>query len=693
MKKQKNPNKKVIALAGNPNVGKSTVFNALTGMHQHTGNWTGKTVDSAEGRFLYKEREYVLVDLPGTYSLCSHSEEEENAGKFLQSHRYDAVIVVCDAVCLERNLNLVLQAMEITGNIIVCINLLDEAKKKGIEIDTEKLEKRLGVPTVGICARTKQGFPELLAAVQKMSADKKAPIFPVKYSESTEKAIEILCDTLRKNTNLPLNERYMSLRLLTEPKKSTEEFKEIFGDDKLKDRDISDALERAYRVCGGRKNIEDDIPESIVKTAENAVDGVVKTNQNKKHDFDRKLDKLFTSKLTGIPIMLLLLLLIFWITAVGANYPSELLQRASGFLIQKLMLLLTNAGVSVWLREMLVNGMFKVLCWVISVMLPPMAIFFPLFTLLEDFGYLPRVAFNLDHGFRKCGTCGKQALTMCMGFGCNAVGVTGCRIIDSPREKLIAVITNCLVPCNGRFPSLISIITIFFAAGSFGICRSVFTAALLTLVIVFSVLLTFVSSRILSKTLLRGVPSSFTLEMPPYRKPQVLKVIVRSIFDRTLFVLGRAAAVAAPAGIIIWLAANVTVRGESLLSAFSGALDPFAKLIGLDGVILTAFILGFPANETVVPIMIMAYTATGTLTDFDSLLGLKDILICNGWTYTTAVCFILFSLMHWPCSTTLLTIKKETHSHFWTAVSFIFPTLMGFIVCFIVKLISVIFSF
>lgn len=282
---------------------------------------------------------------------------------------------------------------------------------------------------------------------------------------------------------------------------------------------------------------------------------------------------------------------------------------------------------------------------------------------------------------------------MCMGFGCNAVGVTGCRIIDSPREKLIAVITNCLVPCNGRFPSLISIITIFFAAGSFGICRSVFTAALLTLVIVFSVLLTFVSSRILSKTLLRGVPSSFTLEMPPYRKPQVLKVIVRSIFDRTLFVLGRAAAVAAPAGIIIWLAANVTVRGESLLSAFSGALDPFAKLIGLDGVILTAFILGFPANETVVPIMIMAYTATGTLTDFDSLLGLKDILICNGWTYTTAVCFILFSLMHWPCSTTLLTIKKETHSHFWTAVSFIFPTLMGFIVCFTVKLISVIFSF
>ena len=382
MKKQKNPDKKVIALAGNPNVGKSTVFNALTGMHQHTGNWTGKTVGSAEGRFTYNGKEYVLVDLPGTYSLCTHSEEEENAGEFLRSRRFDAVIVVCDAVCLERNLNLVLQAMEITGNLVVCINLLDEAKKKGIEIDTKKLEKRLGVPTVGICARTKQGFPELLSAVQKMSEDKKAPIFPVKYREGTEKAIEILCDALRKNTVLPLSERYMALRLLTEPEKASEEFKEIFGDDKLKDRDISDALERAYRVCGGRENVQDDIPESIVKTAEHTVDGVVKTNRSKRHDLDRKLDKLFTSKLTGIPIMLLLLLLIFWITAVGANYPSELLQRASGFLTQRLMLLLTNAGVSVWLREMLVNGMFKVLCWVISVMLPPMAIFFPLFTLL-----------------------------------------------------------------------------------------------------------------------------------------------------------------------------------------------------------------------------------------------------------------------------------------------------------------------
>lgn len=691
MKEQKYSDKKVIALAGNPNVGKSTVFNALTGMHQHTGNWTGKTVGSAEGRFTYNGNEYVLVDLPGTYSLCTHSEEEEKAGEFLRSRRFDAVIVVCDAVCLERNLNLVLQTMEITGNVVVCINLLDEAKKKGIEIDTEKLGERLGVPTVGICARTKQGFPELLSAVQKMSEDKKAPKFPVKYRENTEKAIEILCGALREKPVFPLSERYIALRLLTEPKKASEEFKELFGGDKLKDGDILSALERAYRVCGGREKVQDDIPESIVKTAENTVDGVVKTNQSKKYDFDRKLDKLFTSKLTGIPIMLLLLLLIFWITAVGANYPSELLQRASGFLTQKLMLLLTNAGVSVWLREMLVNGMFKVLCWVISVMLPPMAIFFPLFTLLEDFGYLPRVAFNLDHSFRKSGTCGKQALTMCMGFGCNAVGVTGCRIIDSPREKLIAVITNCLVPCNGRFPALINIITVFFAAGSFGICRSVLTAALLTLVIVFSVLMTFISSRILSKTLLRGVPSSFTLEMPPYRKPQVLKVVVRSVFDRTLFVLGRAAAVAAPAGIIIWLAANVTVHGESLLSAFSGALDPFAKLIGLDGVILTAFILGFPANETVIPIMIMAYTANGTLTDFDSLLGLKDILACNGWTYTTAVCFILFSLMHWPCSTTLLTIKKETHSPFWTAVSFIFPTVLGFIVCFAVNLISGIF--
>jgi len=309
-----------------------------------------------------------------------------------------------------------------------------------------------------------------------------------------------------------------------------------------------------------------------------------------------------------------------------------------------------------------------------------MAIFFPLFTLLEDLGYLPRVAFNLDKYFKKCSACGKQALTMMMGFGCNAAGVVGCRIIDSPRERLIAIITNNFVPCNGRFPTLIAILTMFFVASS-GIGGSVMSALLLTCLIVLGIAMTFVASKILSMTILKGIPSSFTLELPPYRRPQVGKIIVRSIFDRTLFVLGRAVMVAAPAGLVIWILANVTVGGDTLLNHFSGFLDPFARLMGLDGVILMAFILGFPANEIVVPIIIMSYMSTGTLIELDSLSELRQLFVENGWTWITAVSTMLFSLMHWPCSTTCLTIKKETQSLKWTLISFAVPTLAGIIIC------------
>jgi len=321
-------------------------------------------------------------------------------------------------------------------------------------------------------------------------------------------------------------------------------------------------------------------------------------------------------------------------------------------------------------------------------MLPPMAIFFPLFTLLEDLGYLPRIAFNLDRCFKKCSACGKQALTMCMGFGCNAVGVTGARIIDSKRERLIAILTNVFVPCNGRFPTLISLITMFLVAGS---ASSGFLSTLiLTGMVILGILATLLVSSILSKTLLKGHPSSFTLELPPYRKPDVFKVIIRSVLDRTLFVLGRAVAVAAPAGLVIWLFANVSVGNATLLSHVSGFLDPFARLLGLDGIILLAFILGFPANEIVVPIMVMAYLSQGTVTDTLSLNEMKELFIANGWTTLTAINTILFSLFHWPCSTTLLTVKKETGSIKWTLASFLIPTLFGIIVCMLTRLISLI---
>ena len=400
-----------------------------------------------------------------------------------------------------------------------------------------------------------------------------------------------------------------------------------------------------------------------------------------KQDYNQRDRQILTNRWTGYPIMILLLALIFWITITGANYPSQWLSDFLFGLEVPFNQFFHFIGTPLWLSDMLVSGVYRVLAWVVSVMLPPMAIFFPLFTLMEDLGYLPRIAFNLDHAFKKCSACGKQALTMCMGFGCNAAGIVGCRIIDSPRERLIAMITNNFVPCNGRFPTLIAILTMFFIGTEATMQNSLLSAMFLTMLIVLGITMTLIISKLLSKTILKGVPSSFTLELPPYRKPQVGKVIVRSIFDRTLFVLSRAVAVAAPAGLIIWLMANISVDGMTILNITSNFLDPFAKCIGLDGVILLAFILGFPANEIVIPIMIMAYLASGSLIEMDNLVMLKSLLVENGWTWITAINVMLFSLMHWPCSTTLLTIKKEANSWKWAIVSFLVPAVTGIIIC------------
>ena len=381
--------------------------------------------------------------------------------------------------------------------------------------------------------------------------------------------------------------------------------------------------------------------------------------------------------------MLILLGLIFWITIVGSNYPSAVLSK---FLfsfekyLYKFLILIKLPNVII---NLLVFGIYRVLAWVVSVMLPPMAIFFPLFTLLEDLGYLPRVAFNLVKVFNKCASCGKQALTMCMGFGCNAVGVTGARIIDSKRERLIAILTNSFIPCNGRFPILISIITMFFVGLSTSFSASIISVIILMLVILLGILMSFLISKILSKTILKGVPSSFTLELPPFRKPQILKVIVNSLFNRTLFVLARAILIAIPAGLIIWLMANININGITLLKHTSNFLDPFANLIGMDGIILMAFILGFPANEIVIPIMIMGYMSNSSLTEISSLIELKNIFVNNGWTYITAINVMLFTLMHFPCSTTCLTIKKETKSWKWMVFSVIIPLICGIIICFL----------
>lgn len=674
---------RVIALAGNPNVGKSTVFNGLTGLHQHTGNWPGKTVTNALGRCRFGQNEYSLVDIPGTYSLMAHSAEEEVARNFICFGDPDAVIVVCDATCLERNLNLVLQTIETGKRVLVCVNLLDEAKRKGIELNLPLLSERLGVPVIGVIARDKTNLQTLLAALDDtLCATQKPPCSPT-YSVGVESALSRLTPLL--DSGGKLSERFVALKLLEQDDALTADISHYIGKDLLHDVTIQSALQEALldlETAGLSPDMfKDQIVTSVVKKAEQLCRGVVKYKRTEYNSTDRHIDRVLTGRRFGYPLMLALLAAVFWLTITGANIPSQWLSNALFWLQDRLSELFVALGAPSWLHGAVVLGAYRVLAWVVSVMLPPMAIFFPLFTLLEDVGYLPRIAYNLDHIFLRCRACGKQALTMSMGFGCNAAGVVGARIIDSPRERLLAILTNSFVPCNGRFPTLISVLTMFFIGTAGNIAQSVLSAVLLTALIILGILLTFGVTKLLSYTVLKGVPSSFTLEMPPYRKPQLGRVIVRSLFDRTLFVLGRAAAVAAPAGLLIWILANVSIGEASLLQHCAIFLDPFARLMGLDGVILIAFILGFPANEIVVPIILMMYMATGSLVESQSLEALRTLFVENGWTWQTAISMLLFTMWHWPCSTTLMTIKKETASLKWTALSFVLPTAIGIASC------------
>ncbi len=666
----------VIALAGNPNTGKSTLFNQLTGLNQHTGNWPGKTVTIARGQFQYQDQNYILVDLPGTYSLLANSVEEEVARDFICSGQAKAIVIVTDATCLERNLNLVLQIMEITPHVVVCVNLLDEAKRKQIHVDLEKLAALLGVPVVGTNARDGEGLKELKAAIHRMAMGKeKTNPLQINYAPPIETAVDLLLPALEaKNTNY--SARWRALRLLQ---------REVAVLDSPA-QSLKARLAQAYRILQEQDLIGDKLHDSIVTslihTAERIAKNTVTVKQQDYDRRDRKIDQIVTSRRWGIPIMLALLVLVFWITIKGANYPSQLLFTIFFRIEDSLTSFMRSYGWPDFLHGFLVLGIYRTLTWVVAVMLPPMAIFFPLFTFLEDLGYLPRIAFNLDNYFKRACAHGKQALTMCMGFGCNAVGVVGCRIIDSPRERIIATITNNFVPCNGRFPLLITLVSIFFArrADSSGLIGTLLLVGL----IVLSVMITLAVSKLLSKTVLKGLPSSFALELPPYRKPQIGRILVRSLLDRTLFVLRRAIIVAAPAGAVLWLLANSYIGDNSLLQLLASWLQPIAYLIGLDGYILLAFILGFPANEIVLPIVLMSYTQSGALFELHSLTELYHLLVQNGWTWLTAICTILFSLNHWPCGTTLLTIRQETQSSKWTVLSLLVPTAVGFTLCFLI---------
>lgn len=606
--------RRTVALAGNPNVGKSTVFNALTGSRQHTGNWSGKTVACAEGRL--RGGGLTLTDLPGTYSLRAHSEEERAAREFLVSGQACAVVLVADAGCLERSLILALQVLEVQKNAILCLNLMDEAAKKGIEIDVDALERELGIPVIPCAARQGKGLHELEAAIRRAAAG--------------------------ENETHPTAIRYPAM-----------------------DEDLTEEQRDDIATAAAALRAEE-IALTCVRQPECACAR------------DDRADDVILSRRFGVPLMLLLLAGVFYITLFGANVPSEWLSTHLLALGTPFAGALAKLGLPPFFVSMLTDGLWRVLATVVSVMLPPMAIFFPLFTLLEDAGYLPRVAFQLDHAFQRARASGKQSLTMCMGFGCNACGVSGCRIIDSPRERLIAILTNSFAPCNGRFPLLIFLCSVFFAGSAAG------GAMMLTGVIAASVGLTLLVSRILSATVLRGKAVSFALELPPYRMPQIGRVIVRSVRDRTLFVLARAAAVAAPAGVLIWILANVQIGNTAILSHITAFLDPAARVFGIDGVILLAFILGFPANELVMPLIVMGYLSSGTIASGVDFASFRALLLANGWTVQTALCTLVLTVAHAPCSTTCLTILRETRSARWTLAAVLIPAGIGLALCILI---------
>lgn len=676
----------VVALAGAPNVGKSTVFNALTGLRQHTGNWPGKTVVRAEGIVGRGSREYLLVDTPGTYSLLACSSDEEAARDFICFGHADAVIVVCSATNLERDLNLALQVMETTGNVVVCVNLMDEARRKGIRINCPLLEERLGVPVIPAAAARGEGLKVLAETVQRMAwSGERRPSRHLSYGKDVEPWLKRLETAVSGYSLNGLETRWASVKLLEGDEGTLGLLAQHAGNDLRKEKEVENILrEASAEDSSSGESFGDRVAAAFVERAERLCQGAVILPDGGGLGRDRRIDKVLMGRWTAYPLMFVLLVLIFWITIVGANYPSQLLADLLGEGQEALTALFRLAHAPEWLHGVLVLGVYRVVAWVVSVMLPPMAIFFPLFTLLEDSGYLPRVAFNMDKVFQKCCGCGKQALTMCMGFGCNAAGITGCRIIDSPRERLVAILTNNFVPCNGRFPTLIALMTMFFAGSVASGLQPLASVAGLVLLISLGVGMTFAVTALLSHTILKGTPSSFTLELPPYRKPQIGKVIVRSFMDRTLAVLWRAVMVAAPAGIVIWLMANIRVGDASLLVHGTQWLDPAGRLMGLDGVILMAFILGIPANEIVFPLIIMGYLASDNMMDMDDMNQLKSLLTDNGWTWVTALCTMLFSLMHWPCSTAVLTVRKETGKWKWAILAFAIPTVCGVAMCILV---------
>ena len=710
----------VVALAGNPNTGKSTVFNALTGLHQHTGNWPGKTIARAEGDFAFRDKRYRMVDLPGTYSLLSASADEEVTRNFILFGRPDVTVVVVDATALERNLNLLLQVLQISDRVVVALNLMDEARAHCVEIDVRQLARELGVPVVPCSARQGDGLPELLEAVAQVAAGEircRPPALRLQLPELESAITEVGAGLATAFPGLPQRE-WIALRMLAgerglldaaadgrlaelaaggeaalgevtahAPETRRESAPATDERGRAVETLLAEVERRRWRLP---PNLHDLLAEAIYGQAGRIADGCVRRDgQSARLVWQSRVDRWLTGAWTGFPLMMLLFAVVLWVTITGANVPSGWLAT---LLIDQghpwLHGALTALALPAWLVGLLADGVYLATAWVVSVMLPPMAIFFPAFTLLEDLGYLPRVSFNLDRMFQAAGAHGKQSLTLAMGYGCNAAGVVAARIIDSPRERLIAIVTNNFALCNGRWPTQIMLATVFIGALAPQRWSGLVAALMVACIMMLGFFLALGSSWALSRTVLKGEASFFNLELPPYRPPQIWRTLYTSLIDRTLFVLWRAIVFAAPAGAAIWLVGNVHTGGRPIALWLIEGLDPMGLMLGLNGVILLAYVVAIPANEIVIPTVLMltslvtGVAGAGAGVMFDAEGGaLRGLLEAGGWTTMTAVCLMLFSLCHNPCSTTLWTIYQETRSVKWTVVSALMPLALGVVLC------------
>lgn len=647
---------KLILLSGNPNVGKTSIFRLLTGIHHQIKNLTGKSISAQMGR-IKNNKEYVIVDLPGIYSLLGSTDEEILVRDTILFDNTHKNIIVIDSCFLEKNLNLVFQILEMNKNVLLCLNFIDELNNKKIEINTEKLSELLDVPVIMCSAKNNIGINDL---IKSFDIEKNSSYF-LNYGGKIESLLNDFIPLIGLDAIYDINKRFVALKLLEGDKSIVKSIYSRYGIDILS-KEVNEFLRNI-----NFEEIRKEVAIIINNECKTVASKTIKYLNQDINENSKKIDKIITSKKWGIILSLLSFFLVFYLTIVLSNYPSRFLNIFFNFIENKLYDIFIYLKVTKYIYEPLIFGIFRIIGKIISTMLPPMAIFFTLFSLGEESGLLPRIVFNCDKIFKCCKSHGKQALTMCMGFCCNAYGVIGSKVIDSPRDKLVAILTNNFIPCSGRISLLISIISIFFIKET----NNFYISLILVGFILFGIFISLFITKILATTVLKNINSHFTLELPPYRKPNIKSVIYRSFIDKTLFILIKAIKVSLPAGIIIWLFANININEISLLNHISHFLNPFAELLGLDGFILFAFILALPANEIVLVIILMGYLSSGIMITIPTnITELKEILVNNGWDTIKALNVCLFSIMNCPCLTTFLTIKKEVGVK-WSILAFL----------------------